>query len=121
MLAALLVAALGLQPLRPSLPVFDGGPATNLALDCDACMTNASAHVAWAIALPLAGERIGGRRGLWVAGLGWMGLTLVTETLFHAPPGTLGPAYASEVRTDLLTRLVPCASILLFDLLRSHP
>lgn len=107
-----LIAALSI-----SLPIFGGGPATNVQCapwkdrDCDAAWTNASAHVAWSLAVPLVGERIGGRRGLWIAGGAWIAATLVQEAFFH--PGD-GP----EERTDLLTRLVPCVVLLAFDLVR---
>src|SRR5690348_12299977 len=78
--------------------------------DDDATITNASAHIGWALAIPLAGEQLGGRKGLWIAGLSWMTFTLVQETFFHAPPHP-SPAYPGEVRGDLLTRLVPTLAL----------
>ena len=46
-----------------------------------------------------------------------MALTVVQESLFHAPANA-GPGYPAEVRSDLITRLVPCATLLLFDAIR---
>ena len=55
---------------------------------------------------------------MWVTGLSWMALTVVQESFFHAPANA-GPGYPAEVRSDLITRLVPCATLLIFDALRS--
>jgi hypothetical protein len=101
---------------RPHFPVFGGGKLVNI-FDDDAALTNASAHVAWSLAVPLLGERLGGRKGLWVSGLSWIALSLAQEALFHAPPNP-GAGYPSEVRADLITRIVPCASLLVWDLVR---
>jgi hypothetical protein len=102
---------------RPDFPVFGGGKLVNV-FDDDQALTNAAAHVGWAIAVPLAGERIGGRKGLWIAGVSWMALSVVQEALFHAPAQPEA-GYPSEVRADLLTRLVPTAALLLWDLLHA--
>ena len=99
---------------NPNLQVFGPGPFVNVFLN-DQAATNASAHLAWSTAIPLAGERIGGRKGLWIAGIGWLVLTLVGEGFFHAPVHP-DPYYSSEVRTDLLTRCVPTVAILSYDL-----
>ncbi len=101
---------------NPSFPVFGGGKFVNI-FDDDAALTNASAHVAWALALPLAGEYIGGRKGLWIAGASWMALTVLQESLFHSPQHP-GKGYPAEVRADLVTRLVPTMLVLGWDLLR---
>jgi hypothetical protein len=101
---------------NPHFPVFGGGKFVNI-FESDAALTNASAHVAWSLAVPLLGEHLGGRKGLWVSGLSWIALSLTQEALFHAPPNP-GAGYASEVRADLLTRIVPCATLLAWDLLR---
>jgi hypothetical protein len=98
---------------RPDFPVFGGGKFVNI-FDSDAALTNASAHVAWSLAVPLLGQRLGGRRGLWVSGLSWIALSFTQEALFHAPPNP-GRGYPAEVRADLLTRIVPCASLLVWD------
>lgn len=98
---------------RPSLPIFGGGPFVNI-FESDQALENASAHVAWATAVPLVGEKIGGRKGLWISGLTWMGVSLAQEAFFHAPAHP-GAGYPSEVRADLLTRLGPTAIILLVD------
>jgi len=103
--------------LRPSLPLFGPGPVVNFLNGDNQAVTNASAHVAWSLAVPLVAEHFGGRKGLWIGGLSWMALTVVQESLFHAPPHP-GPGYASEVRSDLLTRIVPTALILLWDATR---
>ncbi len=108
---------------RPSLPLFDHGPLFNLKVNGkwdDRAVTNASAHAAWSLAVPLLGQEIGGRKGLWIAGLSWIALSFVTEAFFHAPPGPTGPAYAAEVRTDIASKVLPCAGILVWDLFRSH-
>jgi len=118
LLSIALTGPLGLQgPTAPNLPVFGGGKVVNV-FESDAAATNASAHVGWSVAVPLAGKAIGGRKGMWVAGLSWIGFSLATETFFHAPPHP-GAYYPSEVRTDLLTKILPCAAILAFDLIRS--
>ena len=118
LLSIALTGPLGLQgPTAPNLPVFGGGKFVNV-FESDAALTNASAHVGWSIAVPLAGRVIGGRKGMWVAGLSWIGFSLATETFFHAPPNP-GPGYPPEVRADLLTKILPCAAILAFDLIRS--
>jgi len=114
------LSTLGVGGFKPSLPVFGGGEFVNfLGGDRDA-LTNASAHVAWSLAVPLAGQYVGGRKGLWIAGLAWMAVSLGQEAFFHAPPNP-GRGYPAEVRADLLTRLVPTAFVLGWDLLRGGP
>ncbi len=102
---------------RPSFPVFGSGKFVNFLNGDNQAMTNAAAHVGFSLAVPLVGEHFWGRKGLWATGLSWMALTVIQESLFHAPPNA-GPGYAAEVRSDLLTRLLPCATLLLFDALR---
>lgn len=99
---------------RPSLPVFGPGPAVNFLNGDSQAVTNASLHVAWALAVPLVSQHFGGRKGLWIGGLTWIAASVVHESLFHAP-ARASPAYASEVRSDLLTRIVPTALLLLLD------
>ena len=101
---------------NPRFPVFGGGKFVNI-FDSDAALTNASAHVAWSLAIPFAGESIGGRKGKWIAGSAWIALTVVQESLFHAPQNP-GPGYPAEVRADLITRLVPTMLVLGWDLVR---
>lgn len=108
-----LIAALLFQPFNPSLPVFGSGALTNLSLQCDGCMTNASAHVAWALAIPLAGRTVGGRKGMLIAGSVWIGASLLLEAFFHAPKHW-GSDYPAEVRTDLLTRILPTLALFPF-------
>jgi hypothetical protein len=103
---------------RPSFPVFGGGDFVNFTSGDNQAVTNAAAHVGFSLAIPLLGEHIWGRKGLWISGLSWMAFTLVHESMFHAPPNA-GPGYAAEVRSDLITRLVPCATLLVIDAL-SH-
>ena len=107
---------------RPSLPVFGPGPAVNFKSGDNQALTNASAHVAWALAVPLVSEHFGGRKGLWIGGLSWIAVTVVQESLFHAPANP-GPGYPAEVRSDLLTRIVPTAILLMWDVARGghHP
>jgi hypothetical protein len=101
---------------NPSFPVFGGGKFVNI-FDSDAALTNASAHVAWALAVPLAGQYIGGRKGLWIASASWMAVTVLQESLFHAPSQPY-KGYPSEVRADLVTRLLPTMLVLGWDLWR---
>jgi hypothetical protein len=78
-------------------------------------VTNASAHIGWALAVPLVGREVAGRKGLWIAGGAWMLGTIVQEAWFHPhPPAGFGP----EVRTDLVTRLGPTLVLLIVDLVR---
>ena len=102
---------------RPSLPLFGPGPAVNFLGGDHQAVTNASAHVAWSLAVPLVSQQLGGRKGLWIGGLSWIAATMLQESLFHAPPRP-GPGYASEVRSDLLTRIVPTALLLVLDATR---
>lgn len=103
-LLSLLLAGLN-RPLifKLSFPVLGPGPLTNLSEGGQA-VTNASAHVGWSLALPLLGYAMAGRTGLLCAAGAWWVLTLVSEICFHG-------GSPSEVRTDLLTRLVPCAVV----------
>lgn len=105
-------SSIGFCGFRPSLPVFGSGPATNLGSGNTAVM-NATMHIALATAIPLVGYKLGGSKGKWIAGLSWIALTLIQESFFHAP-NTPGVAYASEVRTDLLTRIAPTLLVLSF-------
>lgn len=101
---------IGLFSFHPSLPITGGGPIFNFNQG-DQAMTNALAHIGWAVAIPLVGEKLGGTKGKWIAGVGWITLTLVQESLFHAPKNP-SAGYASEVRTDLLTRIAPTLLVL---------
>jgi hypothetical protein len=104
---------------RPSFPVFGGGPMVNFLNGDNQALTNASAHVAWSLAVPAIGQMLWGRKGLWISGLSWIALTVVQESLFHAPSQP-GLDYPSEVRSDLITRIVPCATLLVVDALRGR-
>lgn len=121
-LALALLLTTGCFTPRASLPVFSAGPLTNLSCSgdrnsnaCDRPATNAMAHAGWALAIPGLGHAVGGRKGLRWAGAAWIGYSLINEALFHAPPGQLGPEYAAEVRTDLLSRIVPTLVLLGVD------
>ena len=129
-LAALLVT--GCMAPRAAMPVFGPGPLTNLgscfgagadrnATACDRPATNAAAHVGWALAVPGLGHAIGGRKGMRIAGALWIAETLIGEAFFHAPPGALGADYASEVRTDLISRILPTLILLGADWLMEAP
>jgi hypothetical protein len=74
--------------------------------------TNFSAHVAWSITLPLAGYAADGNHGLYIAGGAWLAYSLVNEYAMHGPEG------ARERRLDLLSRLVPCAAVIVWRALR---
>jgi hypothetical protein len=110
--AADLCGSAGLCGVNPSLPVTGPGPLLNIGQN-DQANTNALAHVGWALAIPFLGEKIGGKKGKLIAGLSWIGLSLIQECLFHAPNNP-GPGYPSEVRTDLVTRIVPTVLVLSF-------
>lgn len=103
--------SIGVCGFNPSLPVFGPGPLTNLG-DPGAA-TNAAAHIGWSLAIPLLGEHFGGKKGKWIAGLSWIALTLVQESFFHTPENP-SESYPSEVRTDLITRIVPTVLVLSF-------
>ena len=108
-----LLAALSLQlapaPARP--PALEAGLTSLFASDGEA--VNFSAHAAWSIAAPLTGQALFGRAGLWSFGGTWMAYSLVNEFALHGPEGD------RERNLNLVSRLGPCAVILLIDLLRN--
>ena len=108
-----LLAALSLQlapaPVRP--PALEAGLTSLFASDGEA--VNFSAHAAWSIAAPLTGQALFGRAGLWSFGGTWMAYSLVNEFALHGPEGD------RERNLNLVSRLGPCAVILLIDLLRN--
>jgi hypothetical protein len=106
-------SSIGFCGARASLPVFGPGPMTNVDTNDRASMTNALTHIAVATAIPLAGGLLWGPKGKLAAGLGWIAFTLIQEAFFHAPENP-GPAYPSEVRADLLTRIAPTILVLSF-------
>src|SRR6266850_1801085 len=114
MLAILLALTLRLTPNAPSLDIFGPGPFTNLGRGDEQAWTNAAAHLWFGAACPLAGHYVGGRRGLRIAAASCAGLVLVRETFFHGR--TPGP----EVRTDLVTGLLPPVALLAIDLILSR-
>jgi hypothetical protein len=73
----------------------------------DAEATNFTAHVGWSLAVPLAGKAIDGKRGMLIAGGSWIAFSLVNEFVLH------GPEDARERRLNLLSRLLPCAGVML--------
>jgi hypothetical protein len=104
---------------RASLPVFGAGPLTNLSFSGDQqANNNASLHALWSLSVAGIGWGLWGRTGLRAACGGWSGAALVSEGLFHAPPGPLGPAYSAEVRTDLASKILPCAALTLIEGMR---
>lgn len=111
--------------MRFYLPIFGPGPFTNLGAYphwsnrvADAAWTNASAHVAWALAIPLLGYFISPLVIVFYGcGIGWVLWTLIYEGLLHAPD-IPSPSYSAEIRTDLLTRLVPTLILFLIEALR---
>ena len=108
----------GLAPAW-NLDVAGPGAFTNLGAN-EQANTNAVAHTFAALAIPLLGEHVAGRKGLWYAGLGWVAYTLIEEGMYHCPASAgicHSPAgYPAEVRTDLLTRIVPTLVLLGVDL-----
>lgn len=108
---------------RASLPVFSPGPFTNLGFDSrsDAANTNASLHALWSVGLGTFGYLMWGREGLRYVCAAWSADAVVSEAFFHAPPGELGPAYASEVRTDLMSKILPCVAMVAIEAFRPPP
>lgn len=68
---------------------------------------NFSAHAAWSLAFPLAGHALDGKRGAMISGGTWMAYSLVNEVALH------GPESERERNLNLLSRLVPCAVVML--------
>jgi hypothetical protein len=101
---------------QPNLQFWKPGPFWNVGSNEEAD-TNASLHALWSVAVPLVGKHLGGKKGELIAGLSWIGLSLVNEAFFHAPQHP-DAAYYSEMRADLITRLVPCLAILVVDLVK---
>lgn len=105
---------------RASLPIFDTrGPLTNLSFSGDQqANNNATQHALWSLSIGTVGLVLWGRSGLrWACGA-WSGVSLVGEAFLHAPPGPLGPDYSAEVRTDLVTKIVPCLALAVVEGLR---
>lgn len=92
------------SPERGAAGLFDGQQEA----------TNFSAHVAWSLALPLAGSAVADKRGAFIAGGAWLTYSLVNEFVFH------GPEDARERRLNLVSRLVPCAIVMLVTALRNN-
>lgn len=105
----LLALSLRLTPNPPSLDLFGHGPMFNLT--SDAAWTNAAAHLWFGAMCPLAGYYAGGRQGLRIAAGACAGFVLLRETFFHGR--TPGP----EVRTDLLSGLLPILAVVVIDAL----
>jgi hypothetical protein len=95
-------------PTKPRLPLFESGPPVDLFQN-EGKLTIGLMHAGWSLAVPLVGEKIGGRKGLWVAGLTWLAASVVEQTMFqpHASP--------AEHRSDMLTKVVPCLTLLAVD------
>jgi hypothetical protein len=74
--------------------------------------TNFAAHVGWALALPLAGHAVDGKRGALIGGGVWLGYSLANEFLLH------GPESGRERALNLVSRMVPTAVVLLVEVLR---
>src|SRR2546430_17626632 len=82
-----LLAALSLQlapaPARSPALSLEGNLTGIFASDGEA--VNFSAHAAWSVAAPLAGQALFGRAGLWGAGGTWIAYSLVNEFALHGP------------------------------------
>ena len=111
---------------RPYFPVFSKGDGRAFNLFNDATtLENGASHFSAALSIPLlaryVGEAIGGktvgRKAFWIAGLTWIGVSLLQESCFHAAKTSYKDrAYPSEVRADLLTRVIPTMVLLSTDL-----
>jgi len=84
-------------PHAPNLPVFSSGPVFNLRGDSVA-VTNASAHATSSAFIVTAGERLGGRSGMWMTTGIYSGVKLFHECCMHNGNGP-------EVRTDLVSTI----------------
>jgi hypothetical protein len=104
-----ILLAISLRLNAPSLDVFGPGPLLNLGEE--QANTNAIAHVWFGLACPLALTRWA-RGSPWLAGTICGGAVLARETFAHGP--TPGP----EVRTDLLSGLLPILAVVLVESLR---
>jgi hypothetical protein len=106
MLAALLATGCFVcAPHAPRLPVFERGPALDVfsqtsEMNHDMTLANFWAHTLSSSLIVVAGERIGGRRGMWWTVAGYSALTVLHVSTFQ-DPHLAGP----EVRSDLLSRL----------------
>jgi hypothetical protein len=109
-----LLAALSLQlaPAPARSPAFEQS-ITEVFFASDGEAVNFSAHAAWSVAAPLTGQALFGRKGLWGFGGTWIAYSLVNEFALH------GPESDRERNLNLISRLTPCAVILLVDLLRN--
>jgi hypothetical protein len=109
----------GLTHFNPYYPLLGKGPLFNFGIGNSATqnqeVTDASAHAAWSLAVPLLGEHFWGKKGKQIAGWSWIGLSLVHEIFFHATPQARNyPYYPSQVRTDTFTLVVPALLVLCF-------
>lgn len=111
MTGILVAIVLNLTPNAPSLDLFGHGPVTNLS--SEQAWTNAAAHLWFGIACPLALSRWTSLK-TWKAGVVCGAVVLTRETFWHGR--TSGP----EVRTDLLSNLLPILSVVIVDAL-VHP
>lgn len=76
--------------------------------DCDHAWTNASAHVAWSLAVPAVAELSCGKNCRRIASAGWILSAIAIEDLTHSK------ARPDERRTDYVSKLLPC---LIFNLI----
>ena len=73
---------------------------------------NFGAHAGWSLALPLLGKEIGGKRGLYIVGGSWLAFSLINEFALH------GAESSRERNLNLVSRLAPCALVMLWASLR---
>lgn len=109
----------GFTHFNPYYPIFGKGPLFNLGMGTPAnqnqAVTDASAHAAWSLAVPLLGEHFWGKKGKQWAAWSWIGISLVHEIFFHAVPQSVGsPGYPAQVRTDTATLVIPALLVLAF-------
>jgi hypothetical protein len=113
----LLVTALQLHLLHPAPSrAFSIERSVDSVFSSDAEATNFGAHVGWSLALPFTGYAVADRRGLYAAGGAWLTYSLLNEFVMH------GPESAHERELDLMSRLVPCAAVMIWTAVRNnHP
>jgi hypothetical protein len=92
---------------NPNLDVFGQGPLTNLG-EGDRAQVNASAHASGAVAVTLIGAVASESRcrGAVRGAAAQSAFALGYEAFYHAPDQP-GAAYPSELRTGLLTLILP--------------
>src|SRR5256885_5601194 len=113
MFALLAALSLQLSPAPPRSPALSIEANLTGMFASDGEAVNFSAHAAWSVAAPLAGQALFGRPGLWSAGGTLIPYSLLNEFALH------GPESERERNLNLVSRLPPCGAILFIDPVRN--